>query len=115
MRRLLATLLTSLVVAHGAAAAAHPVVCAMSGTVTAGHCCCDVGSGEAALAPACGDGLESPAVASVGHAGPALPLPAVGPSLAVLAPPPAARPPPPAPPDAGPAPPIPIRHRSLLL
>ena len=114
MRHLAAALMSAALLAHGVAAAAHPVACSMAGTVTSGHCCCDVESGEAGMTASCGATLELPAVATTQAPSPALQPPAPGPVTALAWMPPPPRPLAPAPPDAGPSPPLPILHRALL-
>jgi len=114
MRSLAAALLSAALVAHGVAAAAHPVACSMAGTVTSGHCCCDVESGESVLIPSCGETLAAPAVASPSAPSTLLHPPAPSPALAFTWTTAPSRPLAPVPPDAGPAPPLPILHRALL-
>jgi hypothetical protein len=55
MRRLapLAAALATLLVAHGVARAARPVVCAMTGALSSGHCDCETDASDPAVAPDC--------------------------------------------------------------
>jgi hypothetical protein len=55
MRRLapLAAALATLLVAHGVARAARPVLCAMTGELSSGHCDCETEAPAPAVAPDC--------------------------------------------------------------
>ncbi len=115
MRSLTATLLAALLAVHGAAAAAHPVACAMSGTVTSGRCCCDADVGMPAMTASCLTTLDAPAVASAASHVPSVVAPVAVVTVFAATPAPPVRRAPPSPPDAGPGPPIPILHGALLI